>query len=130
MAIARDEIFGPVLSVIKFKEVEEVDQPRQHAPTTAWPPPSGPATSARPTRSPTAIRAGTVWINCYDVFDAAAPSAASRGAASAANSARKRSTTTPSSRPSPSRLLDPLLFIHERCKNPSPGGHWYLHSYP
>ena len=42
-------------------------------PTTASPPPSGPATSRRPTPSPSSIRAGTVWINCYDVFDAAAP---------------------------------------------------------
>ena len=41
--------------------------------STAWPPPSGPATSPRPTASPTKLRAGTVWINCYDVFDAAAP---------------------------------------------------------
>ena len=45
-----------------------------------------------------ALRAGTVWINCYDVFDAAAPSAGSSPAASAASSARRRSTTTPSSR--------------------------------
>ena len=42
-------------------------------PTTAWPPPSGRATSARPTAIANSVRAGTVWVNCYDVFDAAAP---------------------------------------------------------
>ena len=41
--------------------------------STASPPPSGRETSARPTRLRTALRAGTVWVNCYDVFDAAAP---------------------------------------------------------
>ena len=39
----------------------------------AWPPPSGRATSARPIASPIELKAGTVWVNCYDVFDAAAP---------------------------------------------------------
>ena len=33
------------------------------------------------------VRAGTVWVNCYDVFDAALRSADSSSQASAANSA-------------------------------------------
>ena len=42
-------------------------------PTTAWPPASGPATCPRRTAPPRELRAGTVWVNCYNVFDAALP---------------------------------------------------------
>ena len=72
MAIARDEIFGPVLSVIKFKDVDEVIQ---RANTTdyglaaaVWTRDIGKAHAIADR-----VRAGTVWVNCYDVFDAAAP---------------------------------------------------------
>jgi aldehyde dehydrogenase (NAD+) len=72
MAIARDEIFGPVMSVIKFKDVDEVVE---RANTTdyglaaaVWTRDIGKAHSIA-----NRIRAGTVWVNCYDVFDAAAP---------------------------------------------------------
>jgi hypothetical protein len=34
------------------------------------------------------VRAGTVWVNCYDVFDAAAPFGGFKMSASAANWAR------------------------------------------
>ncbi|SIO05303.1 aldehyde dehydrogenase (acceptor) [Singulisphaera sp. GP187] len=72
MAIACDEIFGPVLSVIKFKEVDEVIE---RANTTdfglaaaVWTRDIGKAHAIADR-----VRAGTVWVNCYDVFDAAAP---------------------------------------------------------
>ena len=42
------------------------------------------------------MRAGTVWVNCYDVFDAAAPFGGFKNAASAANSAKPASRPTPS----------------------------------
>ena len=43
MSIAREEIFGPVLSVIPFSgEGEAVRWPT--TPSTAWPPPCGPPT--------------------------------------------------------------------------------------
>ena len=72
MKIASDEIFGPVLSVIKFKDVEEVIQ-RANATeyglaAAVWTRDIGKAHSIAQR-----VRAGTVWINCYDVFDAAAP---------------------------------------------------------
>jgi aldehyde dehydrogenase (NAD+) len=72
MAIATDEIFGPVMSIIKFKDVEEVIT---RANTTdyglaaaVWTRDIGKAHAIADR-----VRAGTVWVNCYDVFDAAAP---------------------------------------------------------
>src|SRR5579864_1196119 len=72
MAIARDEIFGPVMSVIKFKNIDEVVE---RANTTdfglaaaVWTRDIGKAHAVADR-----VRAGTVWVNCYDVFDAAAP---------------------------------------------------------
>jgi aldehyde dehydrogenase (NAD+) len=72
MAIAREEIFGPVLSVIKFHDIEEVIE---RANTTdfglaaaVWTRDIGKAHAIAHR-----VRAGTVWVNCYDVFDAAAP---------------------------------------------------------
>uniref|UniRef100_A0A3B4X954 aldehyde dehydrogenase (NAD(+)) n=1 Tax=Seriola lalandi dorsalis TaxID=1841481 RepID=A0A3B4X954_SERLL len=72
MTIAREEIFGPVMQILKFKNLEEV------------------VTRANDTKYGLAaavftkdidkahyvsngLRAGTVWINCYDVFGAQAP---------------------------------------------------------
>jgi aldehyde dehydrogenase (NAD+) len=72
MAIARDEIFGPVMSVLKYKNWDELIE---RANRTCF----GLA-AAIWTRDVTKahdfarrVRAGTVWVNCYDVFDAAAP---------------------------------------------------------
>ncbi|QDV22846.1 aldehyde dehydrogenase family protein [Aureliella helgolandensis] len=72
MAIAQDEIFGPVMSVLKYKDWDEMIQ---RANATCF----GLA-AAIWTRDITQaheyarrVRAGTVWVNCYDVFDAAAP---------------------------------------------------------
>ena len=46
MSIATEEIFGPVLSVFRYSDEDEL-QPSSTGPTTpptGWPPPSGPAT--------------------------------------------------------------------------------------
>ena len=72
MDIAREEIFGPVLSVIKFKDTEEVIR-RANATdyglaAAVWTRDIGKAHAIAER-----VRAGTVWVNCYDVFDAAAP---------------------------------------------------------
>jgi aldehyde dehydrogenase (NAD+) len=72
MKIAREEIFGPVMSIIKFKDVNDVI--RRANDTTyglaaaVW---TRDITKAHAVAN--GVRAGTVWVNCYDVFDAAAP---------------------------------------------------------
>ncbi|HVJ80408.1 MAG TPA: aldehyde dehydrogenase family protein, partial [Planctomycetia bacterium] len=72
MEIARDEIFGPVLSVIPFDEVNEVVRRANDTyfglAAAVWTRDIGKAHSIA-----NQVRAGTVWVNCYDVFDAAAP---------------------------------------------------------
>ena len=47
--------------------------PRATRPPTGWPPRCGRATSAKALRAARAIRAGTVWVNAYNLFDAALP---------------------------------------------------------
>jgi len=72
MKIAREEIFGPVVSVIPF--TDESDAVLQGNDTTyglaagVWT-----RDVSKAHRVARALRAGTVWVNCYNVFDAAAP---------------------------------------------------------
>jgi aldehyde dehydrogenase (NAD+) len=72
MKIAREEIFGPVMSIIKFKDIDEVIE-RSNRTTyglaaAVWTP-----DVRKAHRLAAELKAGTVWINCYDVFDTAAP---------------------------------------------------------
>jgi aldehyde dehydrogenase (NAD+) len=72
MKIAREEIFGPVMNVLKFKDVEEVVKRGNRTffglAAAVW---TRDVNKAH--RLANRLRAGTVWVNCYDVFDAAAP---------------------------------------------------------
>ncbi|PON61095.1 Succinylglutamate-semialdehyde dehydrogenase [Parasponia andersonii] len=72
MLIAQDEIFGPVQSILKFKEIDEVIR---RANTTRYGLAAGVFTKNIDTANTLtrALRAGTVWVNCFDVFDAAIP---------------------------------------------------------
>ncbi|ODA32722.1 aldehyde dehydrogenase family protein [Planctopirus hydrillae] len=72
MAIATDEIFGPVLSILPFESIEEVTR-RANATTFGLAAAVWTRDVAKAHRIAHSVRAGTVWINCYDVFDAAAP---------------------------------------------------------
>jgi len=72
MCIAKEEIFGPVLSVLTFDDKEDLIR---RANETFY----GLAAAIWTRDISTAhefaarVRAGTVWVNCYDAFDAAAP---------------------------------------------------------
>ena len=72
MKIAREEIFGPVMQVMKFKDIGEAIQRGNRTDfglaAAVWTKDIKKAHAVA-----NGLRAGTVWINCYDVFDAAAP---------------------------------------------------------
>ncbi|XP_072955484.1 aldehyde dehydrogenase family 2 member C4-like [Typha angustifolia] len=72
MLIAQDEIFGPVMSLMKFKTIEEAIE---RANCTRYGLAAGIVTkdlniANRVSRS---IRAGTIWVNCYFAFDPDCP---------------------------------------------------------
>ncbi len=72
MKIAREEIFGPVMSILKFKDMDDlVDRANKTMyglAAAVWTRDIGKAHYIANN-----VRAGTVWVNCFDVFDAAAP---------------------------------------------------------
>lgn len=72
MKIAREEIFGPVMSVIPFKTVEEViaraNQTKYGLAAAVWT-----RDMKRALAVANGVRAGTVWVNCYNVLDTRAP---------------------------------------------------------
>jgi aldehyde dehydrogenase (NAD+) len=72
MAIARDEIFGPVVSVLPFKGVEEVIERANNTyyglAAAVWTKDIDKAhLFARE------AKAGTVWVNCYHIVDTTTP---------------------------------------------------------
>jgi phenylacetaldehyde dehydrogenase len=72
MRVVQEEIFGPVVTAIPFDNPEEL-LPRAN--DTAYGLAAGIWTKdiSKAHRLAAALRAGTVWINCYNIFDAALP---------------------------------------------------------
>jgi len=72
MSIARDEIFGPVMSILPFKNTDDIIARANNTyyglAAAVWT-----RDVQKAHRVAASVRAGTVWVNCYDVFDAAAP---------------------------------------------------------
>jgi acyl-CoA reductase-like NAD-dependent aldehyde dehydrogenase len=72
MTIAREEIFGPVLATIEFRDVEQAvalaNQSSYGLAAAVW---------TRDIKKAHAVarrlQAGTVWINAYHAYDSAAP---------------------------------------------------------
>jgi aldehyde dehydrogenase (NAD+) len=72
MQIAREEIFGPVMSIISFKSLDEViaraNRTKYGLAAAVW---------TRDIKKALAVangvRAGTVWVNCYNVMDTRSP---------------------------------------------------------
>lgn len=72
MTVAREEIFGPVVCAISF---EDTDDLIRQANDTVYGLSAGIWTRdiGKAHRFAKEVKAGTVWINCYNQFDAASP---------------------------------------------------------
>lgn len=72
MTIAKEEIFGPVVSILSFTDVDDLVR---RANNTFYGLSAGIWTRdiGKAHRLAKEIKAGTIWINCYNCFDAASP---------------------------------------------------------
>ena len=72
MKVVREEIFGPVVCAMPFTDVDKVIAEANHndygLAAAVWT-----RDISKAHQIANKLRAGTVWINCYNVFDAALP---------------------------------------------------------
>jgi aldehyde dehydrogenase (NAD+) len=72
MRIAKEEIFGPVISAIPFTDIDEVIQ-RGNATTFGLGSGVWTRDVSKAHKMARSIRAGSVWVNCYQAMDPAVP---------------------------------------------------------
>lgn len=72
MQVVQEEIFGPVVAAMPFRDMNDLVA---RANNTTYGLAAGVWTSdvAKVHQIAKSIRAGTVWVNCYNIFDAAMP---------------------------------------------------------
>jgi phenylacetaldehyde dehydrogenase len=72
MKVVQEEIFGPVVAAMPFSDPEEI-LPRANDSSYGLAAAVWTSDIGKAHRTADALRAGTVWINCYNIFDAALP---------------------------------------------------------
>jgi phenylacetaldehyde dehydrogenase len=72
MKVVQEEIFGPVVAALPFKDIEEV-VPKANNNIYGLAAGIWTRDISKAHRLAEKLRAGTVWINCYNIFDAALP---------------------------------------------------------
>jgi phenylacetaldehyde dehydrogenase len=72
MKVVREEIFGPVVAAMPFGDPEEI-LPRANNSEYGLAAAVWTRDISKAHRTADLLRAGTVWINCYNIFDAAMP---------------------------------------------------------
>lgn len=72
MKISREEIFGPVVAIFKFKDLNEV---LERANDTTYGLAAGVFSNDinRVLNVAHSLQAGTIWVNCYDIVAPQAP---------------------------------------------------------
>jgi phenylacetaldehyde dehydrogenase len=72
MKVVREEIFGPVVCAVPFRDLDEVavagNDTSYGLAAAVWT-----RDVRKAHRMAQILKAGTVWINCYNMFDAASP---------------------------------------------------------
>lgn len=72
MRIAREEIFGPVICALRFKDLPDAIEKGNDSPfglaAGVWT-----RDLRKAHQAAAALQAGTVWVNCYNAFDNASP---------------------------------------------------------
>jgi phenylacetaldehyde dehydrogenase len=72
MKVVKEEIFGPVVTAMPFNDPEEII-PRANDSTYGLAAAVWTRDINKAHRIAAELRAGTVWINCYNIFDASLP---------------------------------------------------------